>query len=103
MPATDDQIEAAVLTDSRGNYYVIPLDVLERTRVPDAQKAEIDAAFGGDVTGYAMTQAPLGGSIARVDGRHVVDETVEPWPAVEQPRRAGYLSALRSLLAARGH
>lgn len=101
MSTTDEQVEALVLNDGAGNYYVIPLDVLERTRVPDAQKAEMDASFGGDVQGYAMNLASLAGSIVHVHGKHVVEESVEPWPVLQRPRRAGYLSALRSFVAAR--
>src|SRR6266542_4125716 len=50
--------KAMVLRDAQGNYYVLPLDVVERARVPAERQAELEAALGGgEVAGYSMVGA----------------------------------------------
>jgi len=95
------QANAVVLRDFDGNYYVLPSAVLERARVPDSRRADLEAALGeGDVSAYGMTQA-LGGSRVTLDGSYFVDEEIEPWPATEPVRGAGLVSALRMLTGSR--
>src|SRR3712207_498928 len=55
--------ETLVLSDRSGNFYAIPKEDLERYRVTDERKAEIQQRFGGeDVTGHAWADgAGLGG------------------------------------------
>jgi hypothetical protein len=95
------QTKAMVLRDMEGNYYLLPLDVIERARVPEKSKAELEAAIGGgDVTGYDMASAVAGG-IVEVDGSYMVDEDVEPWPVVPTSRGGGVVSAIRMLAGTR--
>jgi hypothetical protein len=91
-----------VLRDAEGNYYVLPLDVLERARVPAERRAQLEAAIdSGEVSGYAMVGA-VGGGIMPIDGSYVVDEETDAWPVVgESPRGAGIVSALRMMAGAR--
>ena len=92
---------AMVLRDAQGNYYVLPLDVVERARVPAERQAELEAALGGgEVSGYAMVGA-VGGGIMEVDGSYLVDEEVDAWPVVDTPRGAGIISALRMMSGSR--
>jgi hypothetical protein len=96
-----DQAKAMLLRDMEGNYYVLPLDVIERARVPEERKAALEAALGGgDVAGYGMAGA-VGGGIVELDGSYLVDEEVESWPVVESPGGAGIGSALRMLVGNR--
>jgi hypothetical protein len=46
--------EVLVLTDDSGTYYAIPIEALERYRVTEEQKAQIEGLLGSDVSGYAM-------------------------------------------------
>ncbi len=93
--------KAMVLRDAQGNYYVLPLDVLERARVPAERQAELEAAIGGgDVSGYSMVGA-VGGGIMELDGSYLVDEETDAWPVVETPRRAGIVSAIRMIAGTR--
>jgi hypothetical protein len=55
---TQDQQQALVLTDTAGNYYVLPLDVLERARLSAEQTAELQRLLGGEVSGY-WTPVPI--------------------------------------------
>ena len=71
---TNEHNKAMVLRDSEGNYYVLPLDVMERARVPAERVAEVEAAIG-EVTAYAMGSA-VGGGILELDGSFLVDEEV---------------------------
>jgi hypothetical protein len=91
-----------VLRDADGNYYVLPLDVVERARVPAERRAELEAAIDtGEVSGYAMVGA-VGGGIVHLDGSYVVDEETDAWPVVvESPRTTGIVSALRMLTGSR--
>ena len=93
----NEHSKAMVLRDAQGNYYVLPLDVVERARVPAARQAELEAALGGgEVSGYSMVGA-LGGGIMEVDGSYLVDEETEAWPVVETPRGGGLVSAMRMI------
>jgi hypothetical protein len=92
---------AVVLRDFEGNYYVLPSEVVERARVPEARRAELEAALGGDdVTAYSMTQS-IGGSRVTLDGSYLLDEEIEPWPATDPSRGAGLVSAIRMLTGSR--
>jgi hypothetical protein len=96
-----NQASAMVLRDGQGNYYVLPLDVIERARVPAERQAELEAAIGsGEVSGYAMVGA-VGGGIMQVDANYLVDEETDAWPVVESPRSAGIVSAMRMIAATR--
>jgi len=93
--------KAMVLRDAQGNYYVLPLDVVERGRVPAERQAELEAAIGsGEVSGYAMMGA-VGGGIMDVDGSYLVDEETDTWPVVQSPRTAGIVSAMRMIAGTR--
>jgi hypothetical protein len=96
---TNDHSRAMVLRDSDGNYYVLPIDVMERARVPAERVAEVEAAIG-EVTAYAMGSA-VGGGIVDLDGSFLVDEEVEGWPVVETPRGGGIISAMRMIAGSR--
>ncbi len=90
-----------VLRDAVGNYYVLPLDVVERARVPAERLAEIEAAIGDDeVSGYSMEGA-VGGGIIELDGSFLVEEELDSWPVVEPGRGTGLLSAVRMLAGTR--
>jgi hypothetical protein len=97
-----EQSQAMVLRDSQGNYYVLPLDVVERARVPAERQAELEAALDtSEVSGYAMVGA-VGGGIMNVDGSYLVDEQTDSWPVVgEAPRGAGIVSAIRMIAGQR--
>ena len=93
--------KAMILRDSQGNYYVLPLDVVERARVPAERQAELEATIGsGEVSGYGMVGA-VGGGIMDVDGSYLVDEETDTWPVVETPRGAGIVSAIRMMTGTR--
>jgi hypothetical protein len=97
----NERAQAMVLRDAQGNYYVLPLDVVERARVPAERQAELEAAIdGGEVSGYAMVGA-VGGGIMQLDGSYLVDEETDAWPVVESPHRPGFVSALRMIAATR--
>jgi hypothetical protein len=92
----NQETSAMVLRDSAGNYYVLPMSVVERARVPKEREAELEAAMG-EVTGYA-NQATVGGGVMQLDGSFLVDDETDAWPVVEQsPRSAGIVSAMRML------
>ena len=99
---TDSQSKAMVLRDAVGNYYVLPLDVVERARVPAERQAELEAAIdSGEVSGYAMVGA-VGGGIMPIDGSYLVDEETDAWPVVvASPRSTGIVSALRMMAGTR--
>jgi hypothetical protein len=44
-----------VLSDRLGNMYAIPLEVLERHKLPDEEKVRYADLFESDVAGYAMS------------------------------------------------
>ena len=46
-------IDALVIADAEAHYYVIPLDLLDATRIPDDAKDQIDDAIGVDTMGFA--------------------------------------------------
>ena len=95
------EANAIVLRDFEGNYYVLPPEVVERARVPEARRADLEAALGeGDVTAYGMTQS-FGGGRVTLDGSYLVDEQVDPWPATQLAPGAGLLSALRMFTGSR--
>jgi len=56
----DDSIEALVLSDADGNYYVIPRDVIEQTRVSADAIETIDAELGVETQGFAAQSIGLG-------------------------------------------
>src|SRR5713101_9804997 len=94
---TDSQSKAMVLRDAEGNYYVLPLDVVERARVPAERQAELEAAIGGgEVSGYSMGGA-VGGGIMEVDGSYLVADETDAWPVVDTPRSGGRISARRKI------
>jgi hypothetical protein len=98
---TESQAKAMVLRDAQGNYYVLPLDVVERARVPTERRAELEAAISsGEVSGYAMVGA-VGGGIVQLDASYLVEEETDAWPVVESPRSAGIVSAMRMIAATR--
>ncbi|HLZ31401.1 MAG TPA: hypothetical protein VKV73_29135 [Chloroflexota bacterium] len=99
---TASQSKAMVLRDAMGDYYVLPLDVVERARVPAERRAELEAAIdSGEVAGYAMVGA-VGGGIMPIEGSYLVDEETDAWPVVVEPARgAGIVSALRMMAGAR--
>jgi len=50
---TTEQTEALVLSDADGNYYVIPLDVIDSYRVPEEYKDGLGELMRGEeVSGY---------------------------------------------------
>ncbi len=49
---TDAEVEALVLQDDQGNYYAIPRQTLERHRLSEEQKAQLEKLTGSDVSGY---------------------------------------------------
>ena len=97
----NERSRAMVLRDAQGSYYVLPLDVVERARVPAERQAELEAAIGGgDVSGYAMVGA-VGGGIVEIDGSYLVDEETDTWPVVDTRRGAGIVSAMRMIAGSR--
>lgn len=59
---TDGGIDTLVLKDSGGNYFLVPMEALERGRVPAEQRAEVERAIDaqGDVQGYVVPLAIAG-------------------------------------------
>ncbi|MGH2598401.1 MAG: hypothetical protein ACRDJ9_03335, partial [Dehalococcoidia bacterium] len=53
---TNEQGGMLVLRDNAGEYYLLPQEALERSRVPAEHKAEVERllaeAQGGDVSGH---------------------------------------------------
>src|SRR5436190_22699347 len=96
---TNEHSQAMVLRDADGNYYVLPIEVMERARVPKERVAEVEAAIG-EVTAYSMGGA-VGGGIMELDGSYLVEEETEGWPVVETPRGAGIISAMRMITGSR--
>jgi hypothetical protein len=55
---TDEQTRTLVFTNEAGDYFLLSQASIERGRVPEEHKAEIDgliAEAGGDVSGYVAT------------------------------------------------
>jgi len=97
----NEHSKAMVLRDAGGTYYLLPLDVIERARVPVERQAELEAAIGGgEVSGYSMVGA-VGGGIMDVDGSYLVNEETDAWPVVETPRSGGIVSAIRMIAGTR--
>jgi len=97
----NEHSKAMVLRDAQGTYYLLPLDVIERARVPVERQAELEAAIGGgEVSGYSMVGA-VGGGIMDVDGSYLVNEETDAWPVVETPRSGGIVSAIRMIAGTR--
>lgn len=47
--------ERLILMDEEGNYYLIPRDILERTKVSGKEKEEVDQLVqGGETTGFVL-------------------------------------------------
>lgn len=46
--------EVLVFSDHEGNYYAIPREMVERHKVSDEQKAELQELVGDEVSGYSM-------------------------------------------------
>jgi hypothetical protein len=51
--------QALILRDGSGNYYVISSDVIGQSRVSDQQKAALEEALKGDVSGFLFDTAFL--------------------------------------------
>lgn len=58
----DTPIDTLVLKDGEGSYYLVPLEVLERGRVPAEQRAEVERLISEqeDVQGYVVPLAIAG-------------------------------------------
>jgi hypothetical protein len=56
----DNSTEALVLSDTDGNYYVIPRDVIEQTRVAPEANDSIDAELGIETQGFSGHPMGLG-------------------------------------------
>ena len=51
---TTEKVECLVLTDQEGNYYAITREMLDRARVPEERKAELQQYLGNeDVSSFA--------------------------------------------------
>ena len=47
--------EGVVLTDNKGNYYLLTREILEHAKLTGTEKDEIERLTkGGDVTGFAL-------------------------------------------------
>ncbi len=46
--------EMLVFNDPEGNYYAIPREMVERHKVTDEEKAELQNLMGDEVSGYSM-------------------------------------------------
>jgi hypothetical protein len=58
---TNEQTSTLVFKDATGNYFLVPQDALERGRVPEVRKAEVEqiiaaqgSATGDDTEGYIL-------------------------------------------------
>jgi hypothetical protein len=53
---TNEQTGTLVLQDATENYFLVQVETLERGRVPDAHKAEVERRIAeqGDVQGYVV-------------------------------------------------
>jgi hypothetical protein len=52
-----EQTNVLIFKDSAGEYYLLPRDLLEQGRVPEAHKAEVERLLveaDGDVSGYIV-------------------------------------------------
>jgi hypothetical protein len=56
---TQQQQQAVVLRDGDGNFYVISSDVIGQSQVPAEQKAALEEALKGDVSGFLFDFANL--------------------------------------------
>ena len=54
---TTEQSAALILQDAEGNYYIFDEAAFARARVPDAQRAQLDAQRA-DVSGYCFAVLP---------------------------------------------
>lgn len=70
---TTNQIATLIFKDQAGEYYVLPQALLERGRVPEERREELEQALSGadDVTGHhpaivgaAIGMIVVGGSMA---------------------------------------
>jgi len=59
----ENSTEALVLSDTDGNYYVIPRDVIEQTRVAPEANDTIDAELGIETQGFSAQPVGLGFSL----------------------------------------
>lgn len=50
----DEETEFVALKDEDGSYYMLSRKELERARVPDEDKAELDQILAGDTSGFAQ-------------------------------------------------
>jgi hypothetical protein len=58
---TTESTDVLVLSDSRGNYYLVPRTVLDRARVPDAHKGEVERLLQSEeVKGYLSAETSRG-------------------------------------------
>lgn len=55
MPA---EIQALVLRDSEGHFYIISQETLAASRVPDDKQQALQSALGGEVSGYGAFFSP---------------------------------------------
>ena len=80
---TNEQTTALVLKDGMGNYFLVPQETLERGRVPEEHKAEVERLISeqhDDVRGHSPALG-LGGAIAFMTGILIgikVGEAVKP-------------------------
>ena len=56
MPS--QEIQALILRDSQGHFYVISQQTLEASRVPDDKQQALQQALGGEVSGYGAFFSP---------------------------------------------
>ena len=79
----DEAIDAIVLADQNGRYYVIPMEALEESLVPDEAKAAVDADIT-DVSGFGMSSANFsfvgGVSLAPTRVRSTYGFRANGWP-----------------------
>jgi hypothetical protein len=59
----DISTDALVLSDAEGNYYVVPRDVIEQTRVAPSSNEAIDAELGIETEGFSALHVGLGFSL----------------------------------------
>lgn len=50
----DEQRHMVVLQDAAGEYYVLPVEVLEGARVPAEDRDAVARALAGDVSGFIL-------------------------------------------------
>jgi hypothetical protein len=61
---TEDRIPVLVFKDEGGDYFLVPQELLERGRVPDEHKDEVERRITDDAAGHAAQTT--GGVMAQV-------------------------------------